>query len=575
MTALRPPGLGPIIGHTTDKTCRLWIQAGDLDDPSGPLGLGGRTVGVIGLLRKTRKSVLKAYYFRLQREYDRTGTFVLGLDVALGRHENDRQDALRLDIPFALDTPYSLEPDTEYCARMATLTLDDPMPDDAALSDVELAMRLPLIANIQSMLLDLRPEECEVVFKTFPPSGVIQPSLAFLLGSCRYPGLLWKVKEADRIFAPMRAYLPHGNGPTDDARFTLMVGDQIYADTLNRFVPLGRADTYEEFQERYKTAFRSPNMRELLRSAPTYMILDDHEIEDNWTQDRVADTGKHAIFNYAIGAYMSYQWSHGPRSYGRLLYYRFDCAGYPFFVLDARTQRFKDCEKGLAENHLLGKPTIDPVHRSQLRVLLDWLTEQQASGGNVPKFVACASVFAPNGMSERIESDVESGRRLLESNIEHRKKSDSWPAFPKTRRAILDHIVAGGIQNVIFLTGDIHCSNIARLTFPAPTKGNEMVAYDITSSAFYWPFPFADGDPNGYVHDSKLPEQQDGFPIANGEMHYTAWAFTQEDNFCRIEIDQAGRRLSVTYYDRKGDVIEVAEASGERLATNRLSLAPW
>jgi hypothetical protein len=30
-----------------------------------------------------------------------------------------------------------------------------------------------------------------------------------------------------------------------------------------------------------------------------------------------------------------------------------------------------------------------------------------------------------------------------------------------------------------------------------------LYAYDITSSALYWPFPFADGDPNNHVHDSR------------------------------------------------------------------------
>jgi alkaline phosphatase D len=69
------------------------------------------------------------------------------------------------------------------------------------------------------------------------------------------------------------------------------------------------------------------------------MILDDHEIEDNWTQDRISDAGKHKLFNWAIGAYQSYQWSHGPRTWGRLLYYTFECAGYPVFVVDTRTQR--------------------------------------------------------------------------------------------------------------------------------------------------------------------------------------------------------------------------------------------
>ena len=72
----------------------------------------------------------------------------------------------------------------------------------------------------------------------------------------------------------------------------------------------------------------------------TYMILDDHEIEDNWSQDRMRRSAKHQLFTIAVDAYLSYQWSHGPRTWGRRLYYRFDCGGLPFFVFDTRTQRF-------------------------------------------------------------------------------------------------------------------------------------------------------------------------------------------------------------------------------------------
>jgi hypothetical protein len=39
--------------------------------------------------------------------------------------------------------------------------------------------------------------------RTFPAPGSAQDRLAFLVGSCRYPGLMWKIKEADRIFGPM------------------------------------------------------------------------------------------------------------------------------------------------------------------------------------------------------------------------------------------------------------------------------------------------------------------------------------------------------------------------------------
>ena len=280
-----------------------------------------------------------------------------------------------------------------------------------------------------------------------------------------------------------------------------------------------------------------------MRQAPTYMILDDHEIEDNWTQDRLTKGGKHLLFNIAIGAYMSYQWSHGPRTWHEMLYYQFACGGYPFFVLDTRTQRFKDDQEGLRDNHLLGRPSIDPRYPGQLQRLRDWLSEQQNQNGNVPKLVVTASVFAPNPISERISPPVPIDRRelrappssdeeslLFDTNRRRREDSDSWPAYPNTRLAVLKHIVENNIQNVVFLSGDIHCSNVAEIRFVGTPQAEQLKAFSITSSAFYWPFPIADGDPNEYVHDSTAPGQEDPFPILGTgvTMHYTAYGFTQE-----------------------------------------------
>lgn len=104
----------------------------------------------------------------------------------------------------------------------------------------------------------------------------------------------------------------------------------------------------------------------------------------------------------------------------------------------------------------------------------------------------------------------------------------------------------------------------------------KIIAYDITSSAFYWPFPFADGDPNNYVHNSTKDDQLDPFPIADGgTMNYTAWGFTQEDNFCRIEIDKPGKALRVHHYDRAGKLLKVADEKGKLIGVNTLPLAAW
>src|SRR5262245_6774380 len=203
------------------------------------------------------------------------------------------------------------------------------------------------------------------------------------------------------------------------------------------------------------------------------MILDDHEIEDNWTQDRLTtEPGSRELFVMAIGAYMSYQWSHGPRTWGRLLYYKFACAGYPFFALDMRTQRYKDDQVGLFDNHMLGRPSLDEInHPSQLDCLLAWLSEQQSTVGNAPKFVVSPSVFAPNAMDERlapapddeVPANMQPGDEIYYLNARRRQNSDSWAGYPNTRRSVLQHVIEKKIQNVVFLGGDIHCSCVAEI----------------------------------------------------------------------------------------------------------------
>ena len=302
MSSLRAPGLGPIVGHTTHESSRLWIRAGEPDDKGAALASERRTIGIAAVVEQNGKEIADppVYYFRLHREFDRTGTVTVGgTDGLVGRNS------------------FKLAADSEYRVRAGTLTIDDPHRDDKIIEDDVLIDRLPKDPRVWVEDLKSLPEKrSEAVFRTFAKNAPIAKKLCFLLGSCRYPGLLWKIKHADRIFRPMYEQVTNKRDANRPA-MALMVGDQIYADMFNRAIPIGLADTYEEFQERYLSAFGSPYMRRLLRSVPTYMILDDHEIEDNWAKDRLKDRQKRVLFHLAINAYMSYQWSHGPRSFGR------------------------------------------------------------------------------------------------------------------------------------------------------------------------------------------------------------------------------------------------------------------
>ena len=500
---LHTPSLGPIVGHTTDSSTRIWARGVDIGDT--------RSVGVLAVFVDGIYQEDSAQYFRLRREFDRTGA----VDI----------EGLKADSVYTIRVGCMVEAQGDLMDVTSTDDLLDRLPDASVwVRDLE---NLP---EAQSM----------AVFRTFPKTA--DEGFSFLFGSCRYPGFFWDRKRSDAIFASMADAC---DPTTDDAaRFVIMLGDQIYADLLNQ-LPLGRADTNKEFHERYMEAFDTPNMRQLLSHTPNYMMLDDHEIEDNWVKGRLKQDKKRKLFLMAIAAFTSYQWYHGPRSYKNRLCYQFEYAGHPFFVLDQRTQRIRDDDdQDLTDNHLLGRPAKNTGDgpKGQVDIFCDWLIEQQQKIGNKPKFVVSPSVFAPNEVST--------------AGVKGKKwKSDSWPAFPNTRRKVLQTIVENKIDNVVFLSGDIHCSNTAEIYFTDATGDKlDLRMFDITSSAFYWPYPFADGEPLDYVHDSEF--EDDGFRLYEDNddsivMHYRASNYQQDDNYSRVNVDANG--ITVISFNRKGE----------------------
>lgn len=147
---------------------------------------------------------------------------------------------------------------------------------------------------------------------------------AFALMSCHEPfdadGNLLEAAQA----CLEAAHQALGN---HDVRHIVLGGDQLYSDMpeslslfndrhFERVAPPGRASILEcsepevrrLFQERYRHFWNVPGWRRLLSEFPSYPILDDHEIVDNWGSADAHGSPEWQNFrNGAFKAYCDYQ----------------------------------------------------------------------------------------------------------------------------------------------------------------------------------------------------------------------------------------------------------------------------
>ena len=457
------PTVGPILGFTTHDQARLFLRG--VDERHGTELR--RCFGVVRWKRASSNTWSKPLYNKLSPNFDMTGVFALqGLSKA-----------------------------TKYDYQAGWFFAEAELDKIQGLDEKLLEWADPDNKNGWSFT-----------------TGTPDPNAArsYIVGSCRYLlrlfGGSWFDDRGDKAFRSVLEQIEEKGMPVHGL---LMVGDQIYADDLNFLAPDARMD---EFLQRYRTAFSQEHIRKLMSQVPTYMILDDHEIEDNWpskasTEDRVT------LYPHAIHSYQIYQCSHSPlfeaddkgRIDGTLthFWYNFTDGCADWFVMDSRTER------------LLTPTRLQMINDVQLKGLLSWLSD----GSGRVKFVVTSVPFFPDLRSE---------------------SSDKWTAFAAQREAILECIRSKKIRKVIFVSGDVHCSFSSLLTL---SSDPDFAVNTIVSSSFFWPYPHtSEAD---FVFDSPLK--------GTGERQYVSKRTSPvvtTDNFARIDADPT--EVRVTFFERKG-----------------------
>jgi phosphodiesterase/alkaline phosphatase D-like protein len=212
--------------------------------------------------------------------------------------------------------------------------------------------------------------------------------------------------------------------------FMLLLGDQIYSDhplvigDVTK-VPGHLPDLKAAYRRKYKENWAEAHMRAFMKRVPTFMILDDHEIVNNWYEGK-------GYYTDAMKAYDEYQGKHNPvpRAAGEK-YYSFRVGEVDFYVMDTRSHRSANNDQDSSDKTMLGN--------AQKKDLKLWLSASTAKF----KFIISSVPW----------------RNLSSGN------DDSWDGFRTERNEIFDYIQNKNnkILGVVLVSGDQHYASVHRL----------------------------------------------------------------------------------------------------------------
>ena len=342
-------------------------------------------------------------------------------------------------------------------------------------------LREAIDKTLQRPAVDLEPALVEYKHS----QRKVGSELRFALGSCQYPaGILYHQLAYDS-YRRLGERLDHADGH-NQPEFVLLMGDQIYVDaTAGLFDPLAK---YDRYIRPYKRFYSHPQVRSVLRRLPSYTMLDDHEIINDWEMPE--DAAHRQLYNDYL--------AHGKRYYLKFqrglnvpqrppagdspdpLWYHFTEQGIPFFMMDTRTERRRRTAQGVAG--------VAITSEAQMANLEQWLLKQQDTLGDVPKFIVSPSILLP--------------RRLkAASGVAAALHSDSWDGYPHSLYRILSFIADHDIESVVFLSGDEHLSCVAEISIKDQQRGTSHRLVSIHSSALHAPFPVANSIPEQLLGD--------------------------------------------------------------------------
>jgi len=268
--------------------------------------------------------------------------------------------------------------------------------------------------------------------------------------------------------------------------FMLWLGDTLYLREADLDSAWGIAD-------RYRSARAFPPLQKLLRATHHYALWDDHDYGPN-------NSNASYLFKPVSLELFKRYWPNP--SYGMPgapgIFTRFEWHDVEFFLLDDRWYRNADHGPADPDKTMLGKAQIA------------WLKDA---------LLASPATFKVIANGSQLLNDV--------------SRAEGWQHFPAERQAFLDWLTAARIDGLIFLSGDRHRTELARMERTGSYPLYELTCSPLTSGAR--PAGDNERDRPGLVAGTQIGQR----------------------NFCRLDVDGPlrDRRLTVRVFDTNGEAL--------------------
>ena len=264
----------------------------------------------------------------------------------------------------------------------------------------------------------------------------------------------------------------------------MLFRSQVYVDqTAGLFVPAGGDDVGQA----YALTFRLEALRQVMASLPTYPLLDDHEVMDDW-EPGPDPYGTPAV-RAALDGYFAQQHKLvrgiGPHRDQRPFDYRIAPAGFPFYMLDTRSTRQRRALRTDAHATPLDHAAIRA--EAGMGDLQKWL---EAAPATLPKFIVSPVALFPMP------------RAAVFGDPAQRLGLDDWSGYPASQRALLELLRDTRARHVVLLSGDRHMSSVSSLWLQAADGPVEVIS--VVSSGLYAPWTFVNARPDAFWLDGQV-----------------------------------------------------------------------